>query len=136
MKFLGFIVIALFIIIMFMFLIMGVAHVAPPINFTFYSNEYELVAINNSTQTSGHFFLGCGTIDEEAVFYFYTRDKDGAIKLRDRVAQFCTVYEDVPEGETPYVILYETLTSGPAAKFHVPKGSVVQNFTLDVRQVK
>jgi len=130
------IIVVLFVIIMGMLGIMTVAHFVPSADFTLYSNEYELVAINNSTQTSGNFFLGCGSIDEESCFYFYTRDKNGAIKLQDRIARFCTVYEDVPEGGVPRVRLYETVASGVAAEFHVPKGSIVQNFTLDVRQVK
>ena len=106
-------------------------------NKSHYDYNIELVAINNSTQTSGNFFLGCGSIGEDAVFYFYTKSDQGQIKLQDKPAWACVIYEDITDGQTPYVRLYANWKSycDGNAEFHVPPNSVLRTFTLDVKGV-
>jgi hypothetical protein len=103
--------------------------------------QYELIALTNKTATTGRVFLLSGTINEQAVFYFYYKKGD-AILLKSISANMAEIYEtDVVE---PYVELdtysYPDFNGGSthirSAKFYIPQNSIVSDYTLDLTEIK
>ena len=102
----------------------------------FHSREwktYDLVALQCSGRTtvSGGFFLGSSSINTNARLYFYTKDEDGSIILRDVNPSFAVIYED--DSVTPYCRIKESYSTRwyvCDAEFYIPKDSVLSNYTL------
>lgn len=96
--------------------------------------RYELVALNNSSTMKGAFFLGCGRIEDELTYVFYIKDLDGAIFLYEKYAYRCVVYEDVDRNGTPYAII--PATNFGRYELHIPEDSIVQNYELDLSEIR
>jgi len=84
--------------------------------------------MSNSAQADGHFFIGCGSMREIPVFYFYYKDGDGAIRLDYKRVDRSVIYEDT---DNAYVIINYNET----CEFHVPKNSVIRTFELNVKDI-
>jgi hypothetical protein len=94
----------------------------------------KIVSMSNSTQINGSFFLGCGTIEEEPVIYYYYEQNNGSKKLTYAYARRSEIYEDLKEGQTPYLLIPSDILG--TFKFHVPPNSITPTFNLDVSKIK
>lgn len=106
-----------------------------------------IVSLQDNTNVSGSFFLGCGTIREDFIYVFYTQKDDGSfiltkvkaneavIKYTDSlprlvvIEKYCTdalvnnfsiAYHDVKPEKYRYHYIIE-----------VPKGTIKNNYVLD-----
>lgn len=111
-----------------------------------------LYSLSNNTQISGSFFLGCGSISEKPVFYFYYGDpiySPNSKALSYVYANDSIIYEDLKDGEAPYLVIAFTEPRRPFPgtvesskcrivqyEFHVPQNSINQTFNLDVSKIK
>lgn len=112
------------------------------------TNQVNLIAIKDSTQINGSFFLGSGTINQQAVYYYYTEDSGNNITLHHITAESAIVKEDSPQG-TGYIETFvevndpkwEDKTRGwllwthivnnqYSPVIHVPEGSVTRKFDV------
>ncbi len=109
-----------------------------------YDFKIPIRSVGASTNVSGSFFLGSGTVDEEAVFYYYRSD-NGVLSLKYRYADKTTIVED--ENDNPYMLckgeeyvgMYKsdnppTFDIYAECSFHVPEGSVVKSYMLTTPQ--
>lgn len=111
-------------------------------NVTMETEHYKvsLTSIGAGSATEGSHFLGGGQIDTRGVFWYYRID-NGAATLHYRYASNTKIYQD--ETENPYMDCWERENAGPYASlndhkfgsearcdFHVPPGSVIQNYKL------
>lgn len=108
-----------------------------------FEKRYELVALQDSTSVNGHFFLGTGSVDEVMKYYFYRKEGSG-FRSDSADANNAVIFEDSPS--TPYADFYmpafKHKVSGWIAipwkdrptEFHVPSGSILQNYTLDLKK--
>lgn len=102
-----------------------------------------IVNIRDDSEISGSFFLIAGSVDEEAVFKYYT-EKNGNYRLVTRDADRVTIRQD---GSQPRVITraevsdwtFFTLPGDDPDKggvwdvryiIHIPEGSIKQDFVL------
>jgi len=102
-------------------------------------NISNIASIQDNVQTSGSFFLGSGTIDSEAVFYFYEQDGDG-YRLTHVPAYRSKIVES---NESPHLVVSKAvgdhpfwgipLNSHDNYTFYVPTGSILNNFNLDAK---
>lgn len=95
-----------------------------------------LIALGHSSETSGSFFLGTGTVDEEQV-YVYMADTDlGAEMLTVQVDRARIVEEEgAPHIEHWAKCDNAIVVPWPACSksllvFHIPPGSITRDFTV------
>lgn len=103
------------------------------------TTKRELVSMINSTRINGNFFLGCGSINQEPVFYYYYKTVDGAIKLTYVNANKTTIYEDIVENQAPYTIIIgqnELVFGNSLHEFHLPPNSIKPDFDLSINNLK
>lgn len=98
------------------------------------SNPYtsELVAFSNNSKITGSFFLACGSIDQEEIYKYLRKTKNGAIIQRVVPIHNAYIYE-IPENEKPYVNRY--LKNGGRliqADFYIPANSINRTYELDI----
>lgn len=110
------------------------------------TNTINLAALADGGNTSGSFFLGIGTVKDRQVFSFYTNTA-GVYRLEQVDAQDAVVLESTGQ---PHVEVHCTNRfnknwnivannnktcpfRSSTFKFYVPKGSVVNQFTLDAK---
>lgn len=95
-----------------------------------------LIALGHSSETSGSFFLGTGTVDEEQVYVFMADTDLGAEMLTVRVDRARIVEE---EGEPHIehlarcnnaVVVPWPVCSRALLVFHIPPGSITRDFTI------
>jgi len=97
-----------------------------------------IASLQDVNTVKGKFFLGSGTIDGKQVFSYYEEVGENQYKLQQQPAELSTVIED---GGT-YVAFVSNVTKDsiwylspsitqPDVYFHVPKASVLNEFTLD-----
>lgn len=106
------------------------------INYDMTARGPDLQALATSSELQGSFFLASGTVGEDQVFRYLTRQKDGLIQAREIEADYASVIEgsDDPHVEYRYTCydMFPWQTCGqPALVFHVPEGSVLRDY--DVR---
>ena len=103
--------------------------------------KVEIVSIERGSQTSGNFFLGCGTIGERSYYFVYEQLKDGSMLLNKYKTDTCRVVES--DEETPHAV-YEHQVEREWVKFWlitaridsyvtkivVPKNTVTREFRL------
>lgn len=116
-------------------------------NKTEFYAQSELGSLQDQSNIQGHFFLGSGTIDEKPAYSYYKKIADNQYQLRQLVDDGGTpiiVFEDT---DKPYVKTVHTKSDGyfglwgfmwgheslDQFEFHVPKGSIVRNITLDAK---
>lgn len=110
---------------------------------TFTHQQIELAAMQDGIQTSGQFFLGSGSVDEETYYLFYAKTGETSYVMDKRTTNTSTIFED--EEHEPYLTDYDQVfrtdlwlwialpTLSRRSEFHIPKGSVLQNFRLDLQ---
>jgi uncharacterized membrane protein YeaQ/YmgE (transglycosylase-associated protein family) len=111
------------------------------------SVDIPLVAFRDGTNISGNFFLGCGIVEQNDAYFYYTQRQDGGIK-RGRVVSRCdnvTIYEqDRKNG----ILRISKMVGDRSWKwinwtdkrfafdeqyvFYVPKGTVVRQFVANL----
>lgn len=119
---------------------------------TFFPKTYvltettELVALHDNSASQGNFFLGCGTMDSEFYYVFYQKEGN-AVKFRKISAED---YYETPlifEEDRSDAILQKYTKRFMKEKnvrwgifigsikyeFHIPKGSILKNFQLDLK---
>lgn len=103
-------------------------------------NSYTIRALANNSGIEGSFFLGSGYIEGKQVFNYITEDGNGAIRLQSMDASQATIFEDT---NNAHLRIIKTVRSLPSVvpwdlgstmhyDFHIPKGSVIQNYKVDV----
>lgn len=109
--------------------------------------ETPIVALNDNIGTEGSFFLGSGSIDSEAVFFYYAGDNTNGFRLKHVDADDASIIEF--DGD-PYMVQYcGDLSTSPSwidfnldkskpscrswdkTVFYVPSGSIQSNYILD-----
>lgn len=102
-----------------------------------------LRALGNDTNIEGRqYFLGGGYIGEEKVINFITQAPNGAIKIDKMPAAQAVIFED---SATPRLTITKTVRTMEWAvpwelgstmhyDFHIPKGSVLESYSLDVNK--
>ena len=99
-----------------------------------FQNFYNIEQIKlNTSGIYGDFFLGCGTISNETLYYFYTNE-NGAIRLKKVSYNYVTIYYTK---EQPKVIYTRTSNacSGYNYKWdiYIPEGSIVNNYDVNIK---
>jgi ABC-type multidrug transport system fused ATPase/permease subunit len=100
--------------------------------------ELRAVALGGSIE--GHFFLGTGTVDGKRVINYVAQHEDGYVTVEQVDARNAYIYED--ESSNPTVTAHHWRASewwlslwptdrGTNYSFHVPPGSVLENYTID-----
>jgi hypothetical protein len=102
---------------------------------------YKLYSINALTGSSGSFALGSGSIDEEAYYFYYLQDTDGAYHLMKADAGSSRIFMDTAS-DTAYVTKVSCIVNSrhkPACggyvygyDFHVPPGTITIQFNGNV----
>lgn len=97
----------------------------------------DLAALQDGSSTSGSFFLGSGSFNEEPSFFYY--QKSGNEYHLEHVDADYAVVEET--SGTPHVEYQKEVGNKPFwampvsgydhVKFYVPQGSVISNYTLD-----
>ena len=112
----------------------------------FYAQS-ELGSLQDQSNIQGRFFLGSGTIDEKPAYSYYKKIGDNQYQLRQLVDDGGTPIVVFEDSDKPYVKTVHTKSDGyfgawgfmwgheslDQFEFHVPKGSIVQNVTLDAK---
>lgn len=96
----------------------------------------ELANLQDNGRTSGSFFLGSGSIDEEPVFWYY-ENNSGVLSLHHVGANVASLVE--ADGPPRLEVLekksdntwFQFHSGSKHYRFYVPPGSVVNNFRLD-----
>lgn len=106
------------------------------------THTYRLEALTTGTSSSGSFFLGSGTIgnkheyqfviNKDGAYYSEHIDSDGVPTYENKKSSKAWVVEKTTNYYTTWIFpgvkaLTESTTS---YVFHIPKGSVVQNFNI------
>jgi hypothetical protein len=106
-------------------------------------NSYALRALANNTNLEGRqYFLGGGYIGEKQVFNYMTQSEHGAIRLQSMDAAQATIFEDT---NTPHLRVIKTERFLPSVvpwdlgstmhyDFHIPAGSVLETYNVDVNK--
>jgi hypothetical protein len=106
------------------------------------SKLYSLNAITGSSGTSGGFLIGYGHIDEEAYYFYYLQDTDGAYHLMKADVGSSRIFMDTAS-DTAYVTKVDCLGQNSRSKkacsgylygydFHVPPGTITIQFNGNV----
>jgi hypothetical protein len=107
------------------------------------SKLYSLNAITGTSGTSGGFLIGYGHINEEAYYYYYLQDMEGAYHLMKAPAEDSRIFMDTAS-DTAYVTKVHCPTSNdvrPACTstlgyygydFHVPPGTITIQFNGNI----
>lgn len=108
-----------------------------PSNYDMSERGPDLQALATNSELQGSFFLASGTVGENQVFRYLTRQEDGLIQAREIEAAYASVIEgsDDPHIEYRYTchdnIFPWRVCGQRALVFHVPEGSVLRDY--DVR---
>lgn len=95
-----------------------------------------LVALKSPSTYEGHFFLASGTVDEELVYRYLTKDADGLITRHEVDADRAYIIEEGETASLEYRYHCDTWTypwgacMRPAYVFHVPTGSVLNEYEV------
>ncbi|HYD93556.1 MAG TPA: hypothetical protein VEB18_03865 [Candidatus Paceibacterota bacterium] len=102
--------------------------------------KVSLVALRDETTLGGAFFLGCGGITSETNYVFFERVDDNCFRQQRLASNEVYIYEeDEDDGvleEYEYVFahpLFWLIAINPGKsryEFHIPRGSVRQEFRL------
>lgn len=95
-----------------------------------------LIALGNDSETSGSFFLGTGTVDEEQVFVYVAETGLGAelLTVETRKAR---IIEEEGEPHIEHLARCDNaifvpwpVCSRSLLVFHIPPGSITRDFTI------
>jgi hypothetical protein len=106
------------------------------------TTKLTLRALGNNSAVHGQFyFLGSGYVGERQVLNF-TTESSGAVKLDSMPAAQAKIFED---SDDPHLMIIKTVQTMDWAvpwelshqmhyDFHIPKGSVLQSYKIDVNK--
>ncbi len=114
----------------------------PPVDHVDSISHTDLLAVGDSDTVHGSFFLGSGVINGHQTIT-YVQDNGGWSSVGQVSASYSRIYEDDPA--VPYMVYKQpyahhwwlvpwSLPMTGWYEFHVPSGSVVQNFNIDVTE--
>lgn len=105
-----------------------------------------LVALRDNVGASGTFFLGTGSTDGKLTYFYYEQLPDGGYRASKADSEDAVIYED--DEEAPYVKTYKVdmtargldewwkwvgASTTDRRDFHIPKGSLLRDYRLDLR---
>ena len=104
--------------------------------------RHDLVAIKDGSGINGSFFLGCGTIEDRNYYYYYEKSNDNGYKQQKILVDKVVLYEDATDS-TAYIEFQHKISKTPykkwsvncgciQTKIHVPKGTIIKQFKLDL----
>lgn len=109
------------------------------------AEEYQLVALENSTSAQGTFILIVGTYREKMIYKYFFEDTDGASIYQERNAINMRIYEEDRDDAvmqvivtktkaTNYNALYQIRDTGDERTtiFRVPKGTINRSLNIDL----
>lgn len=85
-------------------------------------------SVNLQSEKGGKFILGLGWEADEQVYYIYEITDDGGKKLVKYSAEYVTIYDNLDNGEQPYM----DTTDMYDIKMYLPKGTVTEEYDVDV----
>lgn len=94
----------------------------------------ELISLNLDGKTSGSFFLGTGTIDNDFYYFYYAKDKDGFITFNKRYATSYNTrisYIDTSATIKPYVENCVNLAER-IVTFYIPRNTIKSEYNLNL----
>ena len=94
--------------------------------------DRELVALANTKDLNGSFFLGSGVIKDKIVYRFMHKTETGAIYQRTIPVSNALIYE----GTYDYPKVSMEIFMGELINcwFYIPENSVVKDFTVDIHE--
>lgn len=107
------------------------------------TSRHELMVLRDQSSMSGSFVLGSGNIDGVAAFSFYTQ-ADGYNQFRVLKAPNARVYQDLQQGQTPWLVTFDGCTlwgrigtcfnNGTVInEIHVPPDTIKPTLELDAQ---
>lgn len=113
-----------------------------PATYTTVRWKVELVSLQDNGSVSGNFFLGCGQINGEMKYVFYTKDEDSTYRMwqvnyydaRVKYTVGGPKEEIIKESQTENFYNKFVLSVKPdeySYIFEVPNGTIKTDFTLD-----
>lgn len=106
------------------------------------AKQWNIIAANDSSATTGRFGLFSGYINSEFRYYYYYKDATGGIRLSWVPANSSQIFEDAPSGtgfveeddRVGYWSLWGyVIPDASTYKLHIPEGSVIQKYTMDLQ---
>lgn len=106
------------------------------------TESYKIEAMQDNTSIKGSFVLGCGTIEGESVYTYYYEDKGfyklGKVKCEKALICYSDSCLKVEHFETKdkkdaFINYFAINATEHKYIFYIPKGSIKQNFTLDLQ---
>lgn len=85
-------------------------------------------SVNLQSEKEGKFILGLGWETDGKVYYVYKITDDGGKKLVKYSAEYVTIYDNLNNGEPPYM----DITNRYDIKMYLPKGTVTEEYNVDV----
>jgi hypothetical protein len=94
--------------------------------------DRELVAISNTKDLNGSFFLGSGFINDKIVYRFMHRTEGGGIYQRTVDVRRAVIYEG--KWDYPFVTMNFIMGQLENCYFYIPENSVIKDFTIDIHE--
>ena len=100
--------------------------------------KFPIVSIEKNTDLHGKFFLGCGSVDSERIYYTYAVMPDGGYRLLTMKAAATTIYET--DDVAPHIMIAQNYSRDINwmlmvlgkywwdIKLWVPEGTIVKEF--------
>ncbi len=85
-------------------------------------------SVNLQSERDGKFILGLGWKSDEKAYYVYQISDDGGKKLVKYSAEYVTIYDNLDNGEQPYM----DITNRYDIKMYLPKETVTEEYDVDV----
>jgi len=107
------------------------------------SRTVEIVAMGDKSSAGGTFFLGCGSIKSDSYYFYYEKTPSGGYKQGKIETEDAIIYEKDSISK-PFITFFikkfnnkwwddwAICTNDEIANIFIPKGSIQQNFTLDL----
>lgn len=118
--------------------ILGICMAVTPTPGYLTDETFSLRAIGSSSTVQGEFFLGSGVVDGKRTLN-YIAQEDGYARLAQALAAGSRIFEDTDDPtvteytqwwSNPWILPWEFKT-GYAWEFHVPTGSILENYSID-----
>ncbi len=85
-------------------------------------------SVNLQSERDGKFILGLGWESDKKAYYVYQITDDGGKKLVKYSAEYVTIYDNLDNGEQPYM----DITNRYDIKMYLPKETVTEEYDVDV----
>lgn len=85
-------------------------------------------SVDIQSERDGGFILALGWEGDEKAYYVYQITDDGGKKLTKYSAEDVTIYDNLDNGEQPYM----DITNRYDIKMYLPKGTITEEYDVDV----